>query len=104
MSQENIEVARLAYAAVSERDIEALAKLTDSEWSLTSHVQSDPRRGVYGGHEQIAQFGAATEEAFERFELSPIESRLGLQAKSRSGITSRRRVAAVVWNWLAFRT
>jgi ketosteroid isomerase-like protein len=109
MSQENIEVARLAYAAVSERDIEALAKLTDSEWSLTSHVQSDPRRGVYGGHEQIAQFGAATEEAFERFELSPIEFATGssgqiavrhhLKAKGRGSGVELDRVPDVMLLW-----
>ena len=32
MSQENVEIVRLAYVAFSERDFDALAELTDPSW------------------------------------------------------------------------
>ena len=82
---------RLAYAAISERDIDALAKLTDTEWVFDFSRAIGPQKGVYRGHEQIAQFGAATEEAFERFELSPIEFVTGAsgQIAPRRGARSR---------------
>jgi ketosteroid isomerase-like protein len=109
MSQENIEVVRLAYAAMSGRDMEALAKLTDSEWVFDFSRAIGPQKGVYRGHEQIAQFGAATEEAFERFELSPIEFVTGssgqiavrhhLKAKGRGSGVELDRVPDVMLLW-----
>ena len=77
MSQENVEIVRTAYAAMSARDFDALTKVTDSEWVFDFSRAIGPQKGVYRGHEEIAQFGAATEEAFERFELSPIEFLVG---------------------------
>jgi ketosteroid isomerase-like protein len=77
MSQENVEIVRTAYAAMSARDFDALTKVTDSDWVFDFSRAIGPQKGVYRGHEEIAQFGAATEEAFERFELSPIEFLVG---------------------------
>ena len=77
MSQENVEIVRTAYAAMSARDFDALTKVTDSEWVFDFSRAIGPQKGVYRGHEEIAQFGAATEEAVERFELSPIEFLVG---------------------------
>jgi ketosteroid isomerase-like protein len=109
MSQENIEVVRLAYAAMSERDLDALAELTDSEWVFDFSRAIGPQKGVYRGREQIAQFGAAIEEAFERFELSPIEFVTGpsgqiavrhhLKAKGRGSGVELDRVPDVMLLW-----
>jgi ketosteroid isomerase-like protein len=77
MSQQNVEIVRTAYAAMSARDFDALTKVTDSDWVFDFSRAIGPQRGVYRGHQEIAQFGAATEEAFERFELSPIEFLVG---------------------------
>jgi ketosteroid isomerase-like protein len=77
MSQENVEIVRTAYAAMSARDFDALTKVTASDWVFDFSRAIGPQRGVYRGHQEIAQFGAATEEAFERFELSPIEFLVG---------------------------
>jgi ketosteroid isomerase-like protein len=77
MSQENVEIVRTAYAAMSARDFDALTKVTDSDWVFDFSRAIGPQRGVYRGHQEIAQFGAATEEAFEKFELLPIKFLVG---------------------------
>jgi ketosteroid isomerase-like protein len=109
MSHENVEIVRLAYAAMSERDFDALARVSDSDWVFDFSRAIGPQRGIYRGHAEIAQFGAATEEAFERFELSPIEFVVGsagqilvrhhLSAKGRSSGLELDRVpdATLLW-------
>ena len=77
MSQENVEIVRMAYAAMSEPDFDALTELTDSDWVFDFSRAIGPQKGVYRGHDEIAQFAAATAEAFERFHLSPIEFLVG---------------------------
>jgi ketosteroid isomerase-like protein len=77
MSQENVEVVRLAYAAISEGDFDALADLMDPDCVLDFSRSIGPQRGVYRGHGEFVRFAAATEEAFERFELTPIEFAVG---------------------------
>ena len=77
MSQENVQIVRIAYAAMSGRNLDALAEVTDSDWVFDFSRAIGPQKGVYRGHDEIAQFGAATEEAFERFKLSPIEFLVG---------------------------
>jgi ketosteroid isomerase-like protein len=81
MSQENVEIVRIAYAAMSERNLDALAEVTDSDWVFDFSRAIGPQKGVYRGREEIAQFGAATEEAFERFKLTPIEFLVGSAGK-----------------------
>jgi len=85
--QENVEIVRMAYAAMSERNLDALAEVTDSDWVFDFSRAIGPQKGVYRGREEIAQFAAATEEAFERFELSPIEFLVGSASRSSCGIT-----------------
>jgi ketosteroid isomerase-like protein len=109
MSQENVEIVRTAYAAMSARDFDALTKVTDSDWVFDFSRAIGPQRGVYRGHQEIAQFGAATEEAFEKFELLPIEFLVGsasqivvrhhLSAKGRGSGLELDRVpnATLVW-------
>jgi ketosteroid isomerase-like protein len=76
-SQENVETVRLAYAMMSERNFDALARVSDPDWIFDFSRAIGPQRGIYRGQDEIAQLGAATEEAFERFELSPIECLVG---------------------------
>ena len=99
MSQENVEVVRLAYAAFSEGDLEALAELTDPDWVFDFSRSIGPDRGVYRGHEQVFRFAATNAEAFERFQLSPIEYVVGPGGKLlvRHHVSAKGRGSGVVW-------
>ena len=67
----------MAYAAISAPDFDALTNVTDPNWVFDYSRAIGPQKGVYRGHDEIAQFAAATQEAFERFQLSPIEFSVG---------------------------
>jgi ketosteroid isomerase-like protein len=111
MSQENVEVVRSAYAAINERDFDALATLTALDWVFDFSRSVGPQRGVYRGHGEIARFAASMDEAFERFQLTPIKfvvgaggrivSRHRLSAKGRSSGLELERVpdVAVLWEF-----
>src|SRR5215207_429678 len=77
MSQENLEIVRLAYAAFSERDLDALAELTDPNWVFDFSRSIGLEKGVYRGYEQVVRFAATSLEAFERLQLSPIDDVVG---------------------------
>ena len=47
MSQENVEIVRLAYAALSDADRDALTELTDSNWVFDFSRSIGPDEGVY---------------------------------------------------------
>jgi hypothetical protein len=53
MSQENVEIVRLAYAPSARVISMPLAKLTDPEWVFDISRSIGPDRGVYRGHEQV---------------------------------------------------
>jgi ketosteroid isomerase-like protein len=89
-AQSDIDVVRRAYAAIGERDFDALAKVTDAEMVLDFSRSIGPEVGVYRGREGIARFAAANEEVFERFELLPIEFVVG----PRGQIVARHRIRA----------
>src|SRR5215216_3035665 len=89
MSQDNIEVVRSAYAAISERDFDTLAALTDPDWVFDFSRSIGPQRGVYRGRGEIARLVAFTEEAFERFHLTPIKFSVG----AGGGIVTRHRLS-----------
>jgi len=99
MSQENVEIVRLAYAAFSERDLEALAELTDPDWVFDFSRSIGPDKGVYRGHEQVFRFAATNADAFERFQLSPIEYTVGLGGKIvvRHHVSAKGRGSGVEW-------
>ena len=100
---------RSAYAAINERDFDALATPTDPDYVLDFSRSIGPQRGVYRGHAEIARFQASTDEAFERFELTPIRfvvgpggqiaSRHRLSAKGRSSGLELERVPDVAILW-----
>jgi ketosteroid isomerase-like protein len=73
MSQENVEIVRSAYAAVNEGDLEALAEVTARDAILDWSRSIGPQKGIYRGHDAFAQYVAALTEAFERFQLSPVD-------------------------------
>ena len=109
MSQENVEALRKAYAALSDRDFDALVELTDPDWVFDFSRSIGPQKGIYRGHGEIARFMAATEDAFEIFELSPIEFVVGsasrivvrhhLRAKGRASGLEWERVPPVALVW-----
>ncbi len=99
MSQENVEIVRLAYAAFSEGDLEALAGLTDTDWVFDFSRSIGPDKGVYQGHEQVFRFAATNADAFERFQLSPIEYTVGPGGKIvvRHHVSAKGRGSGVEW-------
>ena len=99
MSQENVEVVRLAYLAFSERDLDALAELTDPNWVFDFSRSIGPDRGVYRGREQVVRFAATNAEAFERFQLSPVDYVVGPGGEIvvRHRVSAKGRGSGVEW-------
>jgi ketosteroid isomerase-like protein len=93
-------VVRTAYAAISERDFNALAKVTDADMVLDFSRSIGPEKGVYRGREGIARYAAANEEAFESFELSPIEFVVGPRRHivARHRIRAKARATGIEWD------
>jgi ketosteroid isomerase-like protein len=73
MSQENVEVVRQAYEAFNLRDLDALAQLTEPAWVMDWSRSIGPQRGVYRGRAGVEEWIAAISEAFESFEILPLE-------------------------------
>jgi ketosteroid isomerase-like protein len=73
MSQENVEVVRRTYEAFNLRDLDALAELTEPDWVMDWSRSIGPQRGVYRGRTGVEAWIAAISEAFESFEILPLE-------------------------------
>jgi ketosteroid isomerase-like protein len=73
MSQENVEVVRLAYAAVSEGNLDTLVEVTAPDAVLDFSRSIGPQKGTYRGREAFGRYIAGIAEAFERFQLSPVD-------------------------------
>ena len=73
MSQENVEIVRQAYEAFNVRDLDALADLTEPDWVMDWSRSIGPQRGVYQGRSGVEEWIAAISEAFESFEILPLE-------------------------------
>jgi ketosteroid isomerase-like protein len=99
MSRENMEIVRLAYAAFSTGDFDALAELADPDWVFDFSRSIGPDKGVYRGHEQVVRFVATNAEAFERFQLSPIEYVVGRggEIAVRHQVSAKGRGSGVEW-------
>ena len=99
MSQENVEIVRLAYAAFSEGDLDALAERTHRDWVFDFSRSIGPDKGVYRGRNQVLRFAATNAEAFERFQLSPIEYVVGRGGEIvvRHQVSARGRGSGVEW-------
>jgi ketosteroid isomerase-like protein len=75
--RENTDVVRLTYAALGEDDVDALATLTDPGWVFDFSRSIGPDAGVYQGRDEIVRFATAMGEAFERFQLLPVDFSVG---------------------------
>jgi ketosteroid isomerase-like protein len=73
MSQSNVEVVRQAYDAFNLRDLDALAELAEPDWVMDWSRSIGPQRGVYRGRAGVEEWTAAISEAFESFEILPLE-------------------------------
>ena len=73
MSHENVEVVRLAYAAINDGDLKALAELATPDTVFDFSQSIGPDQGIYRGREAVGRLIAANREAYERVQLSPIE-------------------------------
>jgi ketosteroid isomerase-like protein len=72
MSQENVEVVRVAFAAFNARDVEELLRLTaeDCEWRpLRAQLEGI----VYRGHQGVRQFVTDMDQDWEAFRIDPLE-------------------------------
>ena len=73
MSQENVEVVSRAHEAFNLRDLDALAELAEPDWVMDWSRSIGPQRGVYQGRSGVEEWIAAISEAFESFEILPLE-------------------------------
>ena len=73
MSQENVEVVRQAHEAFNRRDLDALTGLTEPGWVMDWTRSISPQRGVYRGRAGVEAWIAEITEAFESFEIDPLE-------------------------------
>ena len=73
MSQEDIEIVRLAYAAVNEGDRDALTEITALDAVVDFSRSIGPLEGIYRGRDAFARYVGAIAEAFECFQLSPVD-------------------------------
>jgi ketosteroid isomerase-like protein len=88
-----------------------LPELAHPDWVFDFSRSIGPQRGVYRGHQEIARFAASTNDAFERFQLTPVKlvvgaggrivSRHRLSTKGRSSGLELERVpdAALLWEF-----
>jgi SnoaL-like protein len=77
MSEENVEIAeQLAVAlvaAVNDNDIDAVAKLVGPGWAMDWTRSVGPHKTVYIGIAGMTEFMDTQREAFENFEITPLE-------------------------------
>ena len=73
MSQENLEIVRQAYEAFNRQDADALDALSQSDLVMDWSRSIGPQRGVYRGRAGVEEWIAAISEAFESFEILPLE-------------------------------
>jgi ketosteroid isomerase-like protein len=73
MSEENVEVVSRAHEAFNLRDLDALAELAEPDWVMDWSRSIGPQRGVYRGRAGAEEWIAAISEAFESFEILPLE-------------------------------
>ena len=72
MSHENVEIVRLAYAAASDGDLDALDELTAPDAVVDFSRSIGPQNGVYRGSRAFGRYIAGVAEPFACFEISPV--------------------------------
>jgi ketosteroid isomerase-like protein len=73
MSEENVEIVRRAHEAFNQRDLDAVAELIEADWVMDWSRSIGPRRGVYRGRAGVEEWIAGIAEAFDGFEILPLE-------------------------------
>jgi ketosteroid isomerase-like protein len=73
MSQKNVEVVRRAHEAFNRRDLDAMAVLSDPDCVMDWSRSISPQRGVYRGRAGVEAWISEITEAFESFEIHPLE-------------------------------
>ena len=73
MSQENVEIVRRVFEAVSRRDIDAALASAADEFVIDWSNSIGPAKGVYRGKERVREFSTAFLEAFEYVHWHPEE-------------------------------
>ena len=74
MSQENVELAREAYAAFNRRDLESVLGMSDPE--VEAHDPPEmPDSAIHRGHEEVLDDWQRTFDSFEEFSVEAEEYR-----------------------------
>jgi ketosteroid isomerase-like protein len=73
VSEENVDLVRRAVAAFNRPDLEGLAEVVSPEWVLDWSQSEGPQKGVYEGLEEATEWMKATQDAFESFQVEPVE-------------------------------
>ena len=73
MSQENVEIVRRVFEAVSRRDIDAALASAADEFVVDWSNSIGPAKGMYQGKERVREFAAAFLGAFDYVRWHPAE-------------------------------
>jgi ketosteroid isomerase-like protein len=65
MSQENVEIVRSAYAALSEQGVEAMLAFTDPQFEATTPPSLASEPDTYRGHEGVRRYFGSFGDAME---------------------------------------
>ena len=77
MSQENVDIVRRAYVALNERDLDSLAKLNHPDAILDFSRSIGPQKGIYRGSQEFLDAVSAFLDAFQMYELTPLDFDVG---------------------------
>ena len=73
MSQENVEIVRRWNETFNRRDIERLLEISDEDIEFRSIFASIETGGVFRGHSGVLAYFKTLDDAYERFEVVPLE-------------------------------
>jgi ketosteroid isomerase-like protein len=74
MSQENLEIAHAAVAAVAQMDPARLVEITDPDVEWHSFLAQIGEGGVYRGHDGMRQYATDLREAWDTFQATVVDS------------------------------
>ena len=107
MSQENVEVAKAALAAVSRGDLDAFLALVDPEVRFNSLI-TEADEAIYRGHDGVRRWFETVTQTFGEFRTDPevirdagdngVLAKLVLRGTAQGG-----KVSQIVWQTVAFR-
>jgi ketosteroid isomerase-like protein len=75
MSQENVEIVRSAFDAWARRDMDAFLRFLDPTVELQSAIIGGAEGNTYRGHEEVREWIAESDAAFEELRVTPEEFR-----------------------------